>query len=398
MVSTAKLCLLCKGGRALCGHSPCPLLARINIKPKIEKLSTKFFGPAPGIFVGHTGYPIVSVGPLGALEVRRDIDDPSTWLSLGYSEIIELRSLLLRSKVSQHVKSKNKFVRENQELALAAKPTDIELKFKKKPIYQMSFSEVHQPMGPSAQLEKLQLAENPKIPFQIEKIVNDELKANEVMSLLYQRGIDVYKLATILSSGILGSEQRQKLVPTRWSITAVDDIITKQMLEKIRQFPSVNGFLVFSAQHLDNHFEILLMPGNWEYENFEAWAPGSFWSQSLREPYVVAEYEPFRGRTKYAELEAGGYYAARLGVVEGLLRLKRQARVVVFREVYEGYTIPLGVWVVREVVRTAMKNKPVKFLTQKEALDHISSKLKLPIKRYISQSKILRQRRLTDFY
>lgn len=397
MVSTANLCLLCKGGRALCGHTPCPLLARLNVRPKLENLSTEFFGPAPGIFVGYVGYPIISVGPLGAIELRDGLEEPSRWLELDYSQIIELRSLLLRSKAPRHIKSRDRLILENQELALAAKPTDVEIRFKKKPIYKMEFSEIHQPMGPSGQLQHFRLAENPKIARTVERIVNDEFKTADAAMLLYQRGVDVYKLATIFSSGVLGLEQRQKLVPTRWSITAVDDIIAKNLLREIRTFPSVSEFQVYSAQHLDNHFEILLMPGNWEYENFEAWAPGSFWSQNLREPYIVAEYEPFKGRTTYAKLEAGGYYAARLGVIEQLYKMRRQARIIVFREVYEGYTIPLGVWVVRETVRAAMHSKPIKFTNLQNALAYIAYKLKLPLKKYFNKSKILRQRRLSDF-
>lgn len=399
MVSTANLCLICKGGKNLCGHYPCPLLARLNLKPKLnEKLSTNFFGPSPSIFVGHQGYPFVNVGPLAAIEEKQNIDNPANWFELSYSDIVELRSLLLRSKIKTNIRAKNKIIKENQELALAEKPTDIELTFKKKPVYEMKFSEVHQPMGPSAQLQKLRLAENPKISRKVEYIVTDEIKANQAANLLYKNKIDVYKITTILSSGIMGFEKNQKLVPTRWSITAVDDMIAKQLLTDIKHFPSVNEFQVYSGQYLDNHFEILLMPGNWEYENFEAWAPGSFWSQNLKQTYLVGEYEPYKGRTKYAELEAGGYYAARLGVVEALHKMKKQARVVVFREVYEGYTIPLGVWVVRENSRRAMQNKPMKFATQTEALNYIAGKLRLPIEKYVQQSRILRQKRLVDFF
>ncbi len=398
MVATANLCVSCKGGRALCGHSPCPLLARIKIAPKIEqKISENFFGPSPSIFVGHFGYPQVNIGPLAAIESRENLDDPASWYGMGYSEIIELRSLLLRSKVRQHVKSKNKFIEENRELALAVRPTDVELTFRKKPVYRINFSDVVQPMGPTALLERMKITENPKIPRRIEYIVNDELKASDASYQLYTADQDVYKIMTILSSGALGIEVNQKLVPTRWSITAVDDIITKRLLEDIRQFPSVNDYILYSGQYLDNHFEILLMPGNFEYENFEAWAPGSTWAQDALQTYLVEEYEPFQGRTKYADKEGGGYYAARLGVIEKLHELKRQARVVVFREVYEGYTIPLGVWVVRENVRNAMKNAPMKFASQSEALNYIGSKLRLPVSKYIKQSKILRQQRLVDF-
>jgi hypothetical protein len=77
--------------------------------------------------------------------------------------------------------------------------------------------------------------------------------------------------------------------------------------------------------------------------------------------------------------------------------MRRQARAIVFREVYEGYTIPLGVWVVRETARHAFDNKPHKFATLSEALKHIESRNRLSMKDYIRKSTILKQRRISDF-
>lgn len=397
MVSSARLCLICKGGRNLCGHSPCPLLPRFRIEPRMQKISKEFFGPSYSVFVGRQGYPNVNIGPLAAIEDKPNLDSPRKWFGMNYSDIIELRSLLLRSKQRESVKSRSRFIGETQELVLASKPTDVEMSFKKKPVYRVSFSDVVQPMGPSASLEKLRIAENPHIPRRIDKIVSDELKANQASFELYKGGEDVHKISAILSSGTLGLEKNKKLVPTRWSITATDDIIFKKLARQVRQFPSVNEYAVFSSHKLDNHFEVLLMPGSWEFENFEAWAPGSMWSQNLKKTEILEEYEPFTGRTRYAELEGGGYYASRLGVIEGLHDMRRQARVVVFREIYEGYVIPVGVWQVRENVRNAFKKNPHKFATLKEALDCINSKLRIHVSEYIKQSKILRQKRLLDF-
>jgi hypothetical protein len=197
----------------------------------------------------------------------------------------------------------------------------------------------------------------------------------------------------------MGMEERKKLVPTRWSITATDDMIFKNMVSEVKDFPPVNEYMVYSSNYLDNHFQILLIPGNWEYENFEAWAPGSMWSFNLKKTEIIEEYEAFKGRTRYANKEGGGYYAARLGVIEGLHSMRRQARVVVFRdrEIYEGYTVPLGVWQVRENVRNAFRQKPEKFATLNQALKHIDSKLRIPMEDYIKNSLMLKQRRISDF-
>lgn len=398
MVSPANLCIICKGSRALCGRERCPLLARFRVEPKIEKrVSKDFFGPSMNVFVGRIGYPRVSIGPLTAIELKARLDSPGSWFGMDYGDIIELQSLLLRSKLRQDVHSRSRFVEETQELALASKPTDVEMRFRKKPVYRMSFSDMYQPMGPSAALEKMRITENPKISRRVEKIVRDEIKANEAGFLLYKTGQDVYRISSILSSGIMGLERNKKLVPTRWSITATDDIVFKSIVSGVKDFPSVNDYLVYSSNYLDNHFEILLMPGNWEYENFEAWAPGSMWSFNLKKTEIIEEYESFRGRTAYADKEGGGYYAARLAVIEALWGMRRQARVVVFREIYEGYTVPLGVWQVRENARNAFKGRPEVFKTLGEALKHINSKLRLSINDYIDVSKILKQRRLSDF-
>jgi hypothetical protein len=392
---------MCKGSRNLCGWRVCPLYSRIRVIPKIKSsLGKEFFGPSASIFVGHNFYPNVYVGPLASLdqESLEIADSPNEWFGKPYGEIIRMRSFMLRSKSRENVFSRSRFVEQNQELALAKKPTDVELGFRKIPKVSFEYSEIVQPMGPSASLERFIITENPKIPRKVDKIVNDELKAKEAGFLLYRKGIDVYKISTILSSGVLGMKENRKLVPTRWSITATDSLLADQILSKVKTYESVNDYEVYESEYLDNHFVILLMPGNWEFENFEAWAPGSSWSFNLKKTEIIEEYEPWKGRTTYADRQAGGFYASRFSIIQSLEEMRRQARVVAFREISEGYTIPLGVWVVRECSRNAFKNKPVKFQTKEQALEHINTRLKLPISEYVKRSTILKQRKLGDFF
>ncbi len=400
MVSPARLCIICKGSRNLCGWRVCPLYSRIKVIPKIqENLKKEFFGPSTSVFVGHNFYPNVYVGPLASLDSKNleTIDSPQEWFGKPYGEIIRFRSLVLRSKSRENVFSRSKFIEQNQELSLARKPTDVELAFKKIPKISFEYSDITQPMGPSGSLEKFRVTENPAIPRKTEKIVSDELKAEESGFTFYRYGEDVYRISTILSSGILGLEKSKKLVPTRWSITAVDDMIFRNLVKKVKECEQINDYLVFSSEYLDNHFEFLLMPGNWEFENFEAWSPGSTWSFNLKKTEILEEYEPFHGRKSYASLHAGGYYASRLAVIEYLHKIRKQARVVGFREIHEGYTIPLGVWVVRETARNAFLSKPWRFHSLSEALKHIDSRLRTSVSEYVKKSVILRQRRLEDF-
>jgi hypothetical protein len=215
---------------------------------------------------------------------------------------------------------------------------------------------------------------------------------------LYRQNFDVYYLTGVLSSGVLGIQDNRKMVPTRWSITAVDDIIAKSLLSEVRDYPELGEFQVYENTYLENHFEVLMMPGKWEFELFEAWAPKTLWTMNSEKPVIQAEYEGFAGRTTYAMKEGGGYYAGRIGVAEKLRQMRKQARVVVFREIYEGYTIPVGVWEVRENVRHALEKQPKKFSNLKEALGDIQGRLRIPMHEYSRISELLRQRKISEYF
>jgi hypothetical protein len=325
------------------------------------------------------------------------MDDPGRWYGLDFSEIIRLRSMLVRSKAMQGVRERTTLVEKAQELAMSVRPTDTEVLFHSRPKYSLSFSPISQPMGPSASLKDLDIAENPKIPKKVDSLVNDEVTASDAAHTLYKSGYDVYYLTGVLSSGAMGYEERKKLVPTRWSITAVDDIIGKQLINEIKNYPEITDYTVYTNTYLENHFEILLIPIKWEFEQFEAWAPDTLWTMAYKDYAINQESERYRGRRDYAIKEGGGYYAGRIGVLEALAKLRRQACAIIFREIYEGYVVPVGVWEVRENVRKAFENRPAKFDTLNAALNDISTRLKVPMQEYVRRSEILSQRRLDEF-
>ena len=408
-----RLCITCKGSRLLCGRKTCPLLTALNKRTEFAKLANtkEFFGPSTSVFVGRTGYPVVGVGPMTILEGKDSeveigrLEDPREWFDngLGMEEIVELRSSSLRAKKGENVVSQSNFVSDMVEIALAKQPVDVELTFKSKPSFNLSFSDIARPTGASVNVEKLNVTENPKIPKQVERIVSDELRAVEAAKGLYDLGLDVYKVAVILSAGTLGLVRDKKMVPTRWSITATDDLIFKKLVAQLKENPPVDAYYVYESSYMDNHFQILLMPTLFEYENFEAWFPGSVWNDaSNQRPVIVEDYEGFRGRKGYAR-EGGGYYAARLAVAEALHKMKRQAGVVVFREVHPRYFIPLGVWVVRETVRAAFRKRAEKFETKEDALKFIDLVLQtktgmgLGLIDFEAQSVIIKQKRLSDY-
>lgn len=395
-----KLCLQCKGGRLLCGHGSCPLLRKVNLQAPVEdRLSEEMFGPSQSVFIGWKDYPNVNVGPMTSLEQGESerVDDPGSWYGLGFDDIIRLRSLMVRGKQKRPVKDRGRFVDNMQELALSVNPVDVEVHYKRKPHFSMSFSPISQPMGASGDIRKFWVAENPVIPRRVDYVVSDELKVGEQVTTLFDSNFDVYYLTTVLSSGALGLDESKRMVPTRWSITAVDDILGRQLMRRVRDHPEVSDFLVYENTYLENHFDILLIPGVWEFEQFEAWAPQTLWTMSYDEYAINYEHERHKGRWDYALNEGGGYYAGRFAVAEALDRMRRQARAVVFREIYDTYVMPVGVWEVRENVRRAMTKKPRRFTTLREALDDVSTRLTIPMSRYLAKSNILRQRRITDY-
>jgi hypothetical protein len=151
---------------------------------------------------------------------------------------------------------------------------------------------------------------------------------------------------------------------------------------------------------LDNRWNILLMPTTWKYELIEAWYPNTTWNPMGQGIEIISSHEFYEGRKDYAEI-GGCYYAARLAVNELLSAERRQAGAVIFREAHPGYVMPVGVWNVRENVRAALKTVPSRFESMNQALQHISSRMDIPMETWIRSSGImtdmLTQRRLDDY-
>ena len=111
------------------------------------------------------------------------------------------------------------------------------------------------------------------------------------------------------------------------------------------------------------------------------------------------DWEPWEGRTTYADNVTGAYYAARLSVLEHLAQRQRQALPIVYREITDAYLFPLGVWVIRESVRLALEAKPRCFDNLEAAVRAVSMECGEPA--WHRDSRLLRearvQRRLLDY-
>jgi hypothetical protein len=262
---------------------------------------------------------------------------------------------------------------------------DAEASFSKPPVVSFNFDNIIPPIGATATMEKFVLAQNPKIPKKIDQLSDEKISANEAISELVKE-YDVYYISRLLSAGIFGKDK--KMVPTKWAITATDDIVCKIYLDKIKEMEEIDRIELYENNYLDNYFYIVFLEGKWEYEQFEA---------SLSTLDISEEYEGFFGRKEYAKSQGGGYYAARLAVCEFLHKNKRQAKVVVFREIGENYKIPVGVWEVRENVRHALQKTPKIFESKQELFKYLSKNLKIRLENYLKKSKILLQKTLFEF-
>ncbi|MFB6201298.1 MAG: hypothetical protein ABEI98_04735, partial [Halorhabdus sp.] len=185
---------------------------------------------------------------------------------------------------------------------------------------------------------------------------DDDWRAEGAMTYLYRKGFDVYDVNNILSAGALGQGANRRLVPTRWSITAVDDTVGQYLRGQIRNAPTIDETQVWYNEYMGNNYWIVLSPGNWEFELVEMKAPESVWNPTGETHYLASAHEGYEGRTNYVEETAGAYYASRLGLLEHLVEAGRQAKCLVLREVTDDYWAPVGVWQVREGVRNAFND------------------------------------------
>jgi len=282
-----------------------------------------------------------------------------------------LRENLLNSRFQSNVtdaRINNKFVGIAKDVAVALKPVDVEIEFKKQISFDNKWDRVLTPHGLKAPLKNAKVVSNVKVHHKVDRVINDEIKTSEGMRYLYKNKFDEYALQKVLSVGALGLKKNKTLVPTRWSITATDDILGKQIISDLRDYPVIRDYELFFGDFMGNQYLILLFPEVWSFELFELYYPGSSWNPST-EMKASTDYEGFKGRNTYASNCVGGYYAARLPIIEYLNSIKRQASVLAIRLEAPSYWAALGVWVVRESVRKAFNLGRISFESKKELLE-----------------------------
>ncbi len=359
-----EICIRCKGYRNLCGLGYCPLLKGLKAKTyTITKIkSNRLEGSTPpSLVVGEKGYPRVTIlygiPPYVRGDEAKIYDDPRSWfMRLDLGEIIDLRTRLLYLTIKADIHDPWRLYEKEIGLApLSSKPVDTEAELLKPPKPKLDFDILLPPQGPSAPVKRVYIIDNPKLHRRLEKLIWDPVKANEAVWTLYKDNLDFETITRAFSLGFLGEFKRRRIVPTRWSITAVDSIISSYLIKRIHRYNIISDILVFRSEYLYNKYTIILYPGRYSSEWIEVWKPNSLFNPEAKESILIV-HDDYSGKPNIMD---GGFLAARLGVLEYLDRIKRQARAIILREVLPQYMFPVGSWQIRYTVRNAFNKGPV---------------------------------------
>jgi len=406
---SSSICLLCRGTKFLCGKPSCPVLMRVGgfmkVKDVLDRSDLQGSSP-PGVFVGRYGYPKVFVGPMVPPTVGDTsiMASPESWYHMPIGNFVEMMSSLVRGvhpvRVDR-IAEAGRFMDDIHDLVLSSSSAYTEVEFSSPIRGRMTFSSDVEPFGPSGPVSDFDVSVG-STNARVERAFEDtDLKAVDAMWTLYSSGEPVQVIQRALSAGMLGTEKKRRLVPTRWSITAVDDSLAKRTRETVATYPELGEYRLHHSRSMGNLYAVLLMPGPWSYEMIEVFHKGSIWNTWGDEIAMGGDSEGPEGRTTYASI-GGCYYAGRLGALEHLESIHRNATVVIIREALPSYVLPVGVWTVRQGVRDALTHSPLKLGSLETAISELSSLLRGPAAAIMRSSKIIRglrtQTRITSYF
>jgi hypothetical protein len=319
------------------------------------------------------------------------LDNPEKWKGKSLEEIINFRLNLVRGIQKIPIEqTEGRYIENLQEVTMSSKPTDLDLTFNKNVSSNISIDGESAPFGPVGEIKSAKFSGSTSTK-PIERIFYDrDMKAKDAVLKLYDSGIEISKIQKCFSIGMLGT--KRKIVPTKWSITATDDIISKSIVEKILENNLIDVCKIFSYEHLGNIFSVILFPHRWIFEMVEAWDSNGVLG-------FGSDNEDARGMNHPPRI-AGAYFAAKLAVSEYLLKNKIQAGVLILREIRPEYAIPVGVWQVREGIREAMKQIPKITSDFNQALQLASTKTSISKTEWIRNGNIanmIRQKTLLDY-
>ena len=349
----------------------------------------------PSVFVGAYGYPKVLVGPM-LPPIHGDtaiLDSPEKWIGKNLEDIVNYRLSLVRGIKPVKIDDVGqRYIESLQEMSMSDKSTEAQMELVKNASPVVSIDGDSPIFGPIGEIKSATFS-NSSSDKNIQKSFYDkDLLAQDAVVGLYNRGIEISRIQKCFSIGMFG--KNRKLVPTRWSITATDDIVSKSLVKKITEYDLIDTTLVFSYNHLGNYFCVIIFPSRWMFEMQEAWY------DERGNVGFGSDFEDMRGMMHYPET-AGAHFASRLAVSEYLAECKSQAGVMVLREIRPEYAIPVGVWQVREGVRMALKQKPMIVPNFLEGLDIACKGLSIGKNEWLSHSRLYqekKQKSISDFF
>jgi hypothetical protein len=389
-----------------------------EIKKKLEKNWIRFIkensaklsldridgSSPPSVFVGSYGYPKVRIGPMipplhGDTTI---LDRAELWTGKSIEEIVNYRISLVLGTMNVNIHDiSSRYLENMQELAMSERPAESEVTFEKKPLANVEMQKElrldHEatPFGPAAPLRAFKVS-SLSADQRIEAAYYDtDLRAADAMMKLYRQRVEMSIIHRVLSMGMLGVKKKRKLVPTRWSISATDDMISGMLVKEIEMNPSIDLFEVTRYSHLANHYSVILIPDDmWNFEMIESW----FTSQGQMATGIDNEDER---ALNHNPTIAGAYFAARLAVAEQLAHRHKKAAAIVLREIHPKYIMPLVVWQIRQGVREALKKPPQKFERFDDAMSFACSYMSLSKKEVAQKSwlwkSLKNQTKISDF-
>ena len=394
------------------------LSSPVEIKKELEKNWIRFIkensfkfslgridgSSPPSLFVGSYGYPKVRIGPMipplhGDTTI---LDRTELWTGKSIEEIANYRLSLVLGTMNVNIHDiSSRYLENMQELAMSERPAESEATFEKKPLVDVEMQKElrldHEapPFGPAAPLRAFKVS-SLSADQRIEAAYYDtDLRAADAMMKLYRHRVEMSIIHKVLSIGMLGVKKKRKLVPTRWSISATDDIISGMLVKEIEMNPTIDLFEVTRYSHLANYYLVILIPADmWSFEMIESWftSRGQMATESDNEDARAPNHNP---------TIAGAYFAARLAVAEQLARRHKKAAAIVLREIHPQYIMPLGVWQIRQGVREALKRPPQEFERFDEAISFACSYMSLSKNEVIQKSWLWKsfkyQTKISDF-
>ncbi len=354
----------------------------INQFKKDFRPSKSLQGFSSGVIVCEKNYPNLNLIPLNNYKEESHFSKEKEIVKKDYSEIFKIKSRNIAGKFNLNIKNKNKNLDNIRDIIASKKKVEYESIFKKEiKINNIVTNNLIGIVGSKNELKEIKKGNVPRSKI-VDKYMNDDIKSEDAVYSLYCKKVNENQIISLFTLGSFGYSFNKKLVPSRWGTTAYDSIISERLYDEIKHNKIINKNLYFFKEDKGNRFHIFMFSHKHTFESIEI-------IYNKNDIKIIQDY--IIDNKRIDPNTAGGFYATRLAVLEFLNRIKRQASIVVIREIKD-YEIPLGVIFVRETVRDALK-KVYSF----NKIDDLKPILQSKVFSVLKKSKTINKKTLLDF-